>query len=62
MFLIKENVMWTVKCKADSDDQHWVTLNSYDNKTSACFDAFRVSNKYLLIVVTEPDGSVVWSN
>ena len=54
--------MWNIEYKPNKDSQAWVILDSYDNKTSACINASRASDNYFMIKVTEPDGSVIWSN
>lgn len=54
--------MWTVEYKPDNDSQPWMTLDSYDNKASAILHASRVSGDYYMVKVTDPDGSVIWSN
>jgi hypothetical protein len=54
--------MWNIKYKLDNNSQEWVILNSYDNRTSACFHAYSIAKKYYMVIVTEPDGSVIWSN
>jgi hypothetical protein len=52
--------MWNVEYKPTSDSQTWVILKSYDNKTSACFKAFQVSNNYFMVKVMDTDGNVLW--
>jgi hypothetical protein len=54
--------MWVVEYKPDNNSEAWVILDSHDNKTSACFKAFRLSVDCFMVKVTEPDGSVIWSN
>lgn len=54
--------MWTVEYKPDNDSQPWTTMDSYDNKASAILNASRVSGDYYMVKVTDPDGSVIWSN
>jgi len=55
--------MWNVEYKLNNNSQAWVILDSYDNKTSACFRAFRISGDYPAVKVTNPDGSsVIWNN
>jgi len=37
-------------------------MGSYDNKPIAIINASRVLGEYFMIKVTDPDGSVIWSN
>ena len=54
--------MWIVQYKPNNDSQSWSTLDSYDNKASALIRASWATVEYLMVKVTDPDGSVVWSN
>jgi hypothetical protein len=54
--------MWTVQYIPNSDSQSWSILGAYDNKAIAIINAYRVSAKYFMIKVTEPDGCIIWSN
>ncbi len=54
--------MWDIKYKPDENSSNWLVLESYDNKTSACFTASRMSQEYFMVKVTGEDGDVVWSN
>ena len=54
--------MWKVEYKPNNDSQPWTLLESYDNKASAILHAARVSADHYMVKVTDPDGSVVWSN
>ena len=54
--------MWNVEYKPDNSSQPWDTLDSYDNKTSACISAYRASDDYFMVKVVDTDGSVIWSN
>ena len=61
MNLKRTIIMWNVEYKLNNKSQAWVILDSYDNKTSACFRAFKASSDYFIIKVTNPDGSsVIW--
>ena len=54
--------MWNIEYKPNNNSQEWVTLDSYDNKTSACINAYRVSGDYFMVKVIDTDGSVIWCN
>ena len=54
--------MWIVQYKPNNDSQPWSTLDSYDNKASAFIRASWATCEYFMIKVTDPVGSVVWSN
>ena len=58
----RDKTMWNIQYKPDKNSQEWLILNSYDNRTTACFHAYSIANKYYMVIVTEPDGSVIWSN
>ena len=58
----KDNNMWIVQYKPNNDSQPWSTLDSYDNKASAFIRASWATCEYFMIKVTDPGGSVVWSN
>ena len=61
-FLIYENNMWTVHFKPNNDSQPWSTLDSYYSSVSAILRATWVSDKYFMVKVTDPEGSVIWAN
>ena len=52
--------MWDIEYKPNSNAQEWTVLDLYDNKTSACIEASRISDDYFMLKVTEPDGSLIW--
>lgn len=54
--------MYKVKYKSHNASQSWATLGSYGSEQSALNNASRVSSKYLMVQVINPDGSVIWSN
>ena len=54
--------MWIVQHKPKNDSQPWSHLDSYDNKASALIYASQASSEYFMVKVTDPDGSVIWSN
>ncbi len=54
--------MWTVKYKTNNDYQPWSTLNNYYSSVSAITRATWASGEYFIVIVTDPDGSVIWSN
>lgn len=54
--------MWSVQYKLKNDSQPWATLNAYNSKESALVHASRTLGEYFMIIVTDPDGSVIWSN
>lgn len=54
--------MWSVQYKPKNDSQSWSTLNAYESKESALVHASRALGEYFMIIVTDPDGSVIWSN
>ena len=54
--------MWTVHFKPNNDSQPWSTVDSYNNRISSILRASWVSGKYFMVKVTDPDGSVIWSN
>jgi len=62
LLLAKERVMWKVQYKPDNATQTWVILNSFDNMPSALVTACRVASECCMVVVVDPEGSVVWSN
>ena len=57
-----EEKMWSVQYKSKNDSQSWSTLNAYKSKESALVHASRALGEYFMIIVTDPDGSVIWSN
>lgn len=54
--------MWTAYFKASNNAQPWTALDSYYSSVGAITRAIGVSNKYFMIKVTDPDGSVIWTN
>ena len=54
--------MWAVKYKPDDESQPWSTLDHYYSSVSAVTRATRASAEYFMVIVTDPDGSVIWSN
>ena len=50
--------MWLVKCKSDKNSQSWSTVGIYDNKMGAIVHASRLLDEGLMIIVTDPDGSI----
>jgi len=54
--------MWEVQYKSNNDREPWCVLESFDNKTTATLYASRILAEYFLVIVTGPDGSVIWSN
>ncbi len=56
------NNMWNVQYKRHNVSQLWSVLGDYDNKESALIHATRALGYYFLVKVTDPEGSVIWSN
>jgi hypothetical protein len=54
--------MWIVQYRPDNETQPWSILGSYDNKASALISATNVAEDYFMVIVIDPDGSVIWSN
>ena len=54
--------MWIVHYKPNKDSQPWSTIGIYDNKRGAVTYASRVSDVCFLVIVTAPDGSVIWAS
>ncbi|MDT8281265.1 MAG: hypothetical protein RQ982_00485 [Gammaproteobacteria bacterium] len=54
--------MWEVQYKSKNNFQPWCVLESFDDKAAATVYAAQVIGEYSLVIVTGPDGSVVWSN
>ena len=54
--------MWKVKYKPDNASQAWIVLNSFDNMPSALITANHAADDFFMVVVEDPDGSVIWSN
>ncbi len=59
---IKGNIMWIVQYRSDNEAQPWSILDSYDNKASALISASNAAEDYFMVIVIDPDGSVIWSN
>jgi hypothetical protein len=58
----KVRIMWKVQYKPDNASQEWVILNSFDNMPSALLTAGQAATEYFMVVVVDPEGSVIWSN
>lgn len=54
--------MWIVQYRPDNETQPWSILDSYDNKASALISASNAAEDYFMVIVIDPDGSVIWSN
>jgi hypothetical protein len=54
--------MWKVKYKPDNASQSWVILSTFDNMPNALITACRAAYDCFMVVVEDPDGSVIWSN
>ena len=54
--------MWTVKYKLNNESQPWSTLDNYYSSVTAITRANWASGEYFIVIVTDPDGSVIWSN
>ena len=54
--------MWTVHFKPDNYYQPWSILDSYYSSASAVARASSVTGEYFMVKVTDPDGSVIWTN
>ena len=53
---------WALHYRLDKVSQPWSILCTYDNKLSAIIKANQVSSKYFMVKVTDPGGSITWSN
>ncbi len=53
---------WALHYRPDKVSQPWSILCTYDNKLSAIIKANQVSSKYFMVKVTDPGGSITWSN
>lgn len=54
--------MWLVEYKPNNDSQEWIVLDSFEDKASALSHASRITADYYMVKVTDPEGSVIWSN
>jgi hypothetical protein len=54
--------MWKVEYKPDKNSQVWIVLNTYDDQSSAFITASHVSSDCFMVIVKDPEGSVIWSN
>lgn len=54
--------MWIVKYKPDNESQPWSTLDNYYSSEGAIVRAICASIEYFMVIVTDPEGSVIWSN
>ena len=59
---IKVNIMWVVQYRPDNEAQPWSILESYDNKASALISASNAAEDYFMVIVIDPEGSIIWSN
>ncbi len=57
-----EKAVWVIYYRPDKVSQPWSILGTYDNKLSAIIKANQVSGDYFMVKVTDPDGSIAWSN
>ena len=57
-----ETAVWVLHYRPDKVSQPWSILDTYDNKLSAIIKANQVSAEYFMVKVTDPDGSITWSN
>ena len=53
---------WALHYRPDKVSQPWAILETHDNKLSAIIKAYQVSGEYFMVKVTDPDGSITWSN
>jgi hypothetical protein len=53
--------MWKVQYKSHNAGQAWSTLGSYGSESSALGNATRISGKYFMVRVIDPNGNTVWS-
>jgi len=54
--------MWKVQYKPDNASQAWVILSTFDNMPTALVTACRAASDCFMIVVVDPEGSIIWSN
>ena len=54
--------MWNVQYKRHNAAQLWSVLGNYDNKESALIHASQALGYYFMVKVTDPEGTVIWSN
>jgi hypothetical protein len=54
--------MYKVRYKSYNASQSWTTLGSYGSEQSALSSASRVSGKYFMVQVIDPNGNVIWSS
>ncbi|NOR42206.1 MAG: hypothetical protein GQ572_02645 [Gammaproteobacteria bacterium] len=53
---------WALHYRPDKVSQPWSILCTYDNKLSAIIKANQISGEYFMVKVTDPGGSITWSN
>ena len=54
--------MWIVQCKPDKHSQSLSTVGSYDNKRGAIIHASRLLGECFMVIVSDQDDDVIWSN
>lgn len=54
--------MYKVRYKSHNALQAWAVMGSYGNEQLALSNASRVSDKYLMVQVIDPNGNVIWSS
>jgi hypothetical protein len=54
--------MWKVQYKSHNASQTWATHGSYGSEQSALGNASRISERYFMVRVVDPNGRVVWSS
>lgn len=54
--------MYKVKYKSHNTSQAWASNGSYANEQTALNNASRISGKYLMVQVINPQGHVIWSS
>jgi hypothetical protein len=60
--VFSEKAVWVLHYRPDKVSQPWSVLGTYDNKLSAIIKANQVSAQYFMVKVTDPNGSITWSN
>ena len=53
--------MFKVQYKSHNASQAWTNHGSYGSESSALGVAERISGKFFMVRVINPDGNVVWS-
>ena len=54
--------MYKVQYKSHNAYQTWVTCGNYGNENSALANASRVTSRYFMVRVIDPDGHLIWSS